>query len=193
MMPHALRRACFSPTTSTPCGPGLMAGPGPQSFDRRQAWYGAVYVQAICAQAGYLWTPTPSEGDVHSFDGTVAVHPGVHLPVQVKCTRHPLVRRKSYAIEDAWMENWSDLPLPGFFVVVVVPEDVSTWLQHDYLPDVRTIHNTSAYWTRIDPLQPDQKSIGVNVEDRLTADVIENWRATYYTTRPAYGGGTDTP
>jgi hypothetical protein len=46
----------------------LMAGPGPQSADRRQAWYGSAYVNSICAQAGYLGSAVEADGDVLSFD-----------------------------------------------------------------------------------------------------------------------------
>lgn len=156
-----------------------MAGHGPQPLDRRQAWYGPSYLHNICAQAGYLWTPVPADGDVHSFDGTVSLVPGFGVPVQVKCRRKPIVRSASYLIQKAWRANWSDLTVPAFFVVVVVPPDVTGWVHHEVKPEKRTVHNTSAYWTRIDPLGPEQQSIQVTVGNRLTSDTIENWREIY--------------
>ena len=156
-----------------------MAGPGPQSLDRRQAWYGPAYVETICAQAGYLWTAGPAEGDVHSFDGTLTVHPGSTVSVQVKCRRKAFSSSASYRIKPAWRQNWEVLDLPAFMVVVVVPGTVSNWVQHEVQPTRRTIHDSSAYWARIDPLLPGQKSVKVMASDRFTADTIPTWCDMY--------------
>jgi hypothetical protein len=165
----------------------LMAGPGPQSVNRRQASYGPTYVNSICAQTGYLWSAV--EADVHSFDGTITIHPGSTLSVQVKCRRKGFRESVSYPIKKHWRLNWEAADLPIFFVVVVVPENVGDWMQHEYEPERRTIHQTSAYWTRIDPLLSDQKSIKVTASNRLTVDTIELWRAMYREAISGFMGG----
>jgi hypothetical protein len=64
---------------------------------------------------------------------------------------------------------------PAYFVVVEVSEQVEFWLEHD-LASRTTVERASAYWTRIDPLLPDQVSIQVETERRLSADTLEEWR-----------------
>jgi hypothetical protein len=170
-------------------GRTVVAGRGPQQASVRQAWYGPAYVHAICSQAGYLWQAVPSDGDVHSFDGNLTVRPGSTVPVQVKCRRKKFESSCSYRIKRAWRENWDDLAVPGFFVVVVVPADVSAWVEHEDNPVRRTIHQTSAYWTRIDPLPPEQKSIQVLAANRFTADTIPIWCQMYEETISGFRGG----
>jgi len=155
-----------------------MAGAGPQDIDRRQAWFGPAYVAKLAAQAGYPWQATAAENDVHSFDGFVGIHPGTQLSVQVKCFRGSFKRSKSYPVHPAWRQNWSTLVQPAYFVVVEVPRIVGDWMQHDSRART-TLEHASAYWTRIDPLRVDQKSIQVQSTDRLTASTFEVWRQQF--------------
>lgn len=156
-----------------------MAGPGPVDQDRRQAWFGPAYVAALASQAGYSWVATPTDGDIHSFDGSVVLHPGNATFVQVKCFRGSIVRSKSYSIKPAWRENWEALEDPAYFVAVVVPETVGGWVHHREA-ERETLLRSAAFWTRIDPLKPQQKAIQLVASQRLTADTFEEWRATLY-------------
>jgi len=156
-----------------------MAGPGPETQNVRQSWYGPHYIATLAAQAGYKWQDTPPGADVHSFDGNVIVHPGFGVAVQVKTVRRNFRRSRTYQIKKAWRANWEALDLPGFFVVVVVPEAVSAWVEHDCDWPSSTVHRSSAYWARIDPVGPEQPSIQVNRRDRLTAETFEVWRVMY--------------
>lgn len=133
----------------------------------------------------------PAEGDVHSFDGTLTVHPGSTVSVQVKCRRQAFKRSVSYRIKDAWRRNWEVLDLPAFIVVVVVPEDVSSWVRHEAEP-ARTIQESSAYWARIDPVLPDHKSIQVLSSNRFTAETVDTWCGMYQDAMSGaagFGGG----
>lgn len=163
-----------------------MAGVGPQSTERRQAWFGPAYVAKIAAQAGYAWQATAAENDVHSFDGFVAIHPGTELSVQVKCYRGQFKKSKSYKILPAWRDNWATLVQPAYFVVVEVPENVSAWLEHD-VNARSTLERASAYWTRIDPLLDGQKSIQVRTDQRLTAATFELWHEQFVEYAEALG------
>ncbi len=163
-----------------------MAGPGPQSIDRRQAWFGPQYVGQVVSQAGYPWKAEPDGNDVYSFDGSVGIHPGTSLHVQVKCYRGTFKQSKSYPIKDAWRENWEDLTQPAYFVVVELPGDVGGWLDHDPV-NRSTLARASAYWARIDPLDPDQKSIQVRTADRFTAATVDLWRTQFLGYAAAHG------
>ncbi len=163
-----------------------MSGPGPQGTDRRQAWFGPAYVAKIAAQAGYTWQATAAENDVHSFDGFVGIYPGTQLSVQVKCFRGRFKSSKAYRIHEAWRRNWEALAQPAYFVVVEVPESVSGWVDHD-TADRTTLEHASAYWTRIDPLAADQKSIKVQSQQRLTAETFEVWRTQFMTFAVEHG------
>lgn len=152
-----------------------MAALSDVDIDRRQAWWGPAYVSALAAQAGYLWTPTPGEGDIHSFDGSVVLRIGHSTFIQVKCFRTPMVRSKSYRIQTAWRRNWSQLDTPAYFVGVQVPNDVSEWVQHR-MAERDTLLRSAAFWTRIDPLMPQQRSIQLVASRRLTAETFDGWR-----------------
>ena len=80
--------------------------------------------------------------------------------LQVKCTSQPITRQRSFTIKPAWRKNWEDLGLPGYFVVVSVPADTTDWVEHSGKPWATELRS-AAFWTRIDPLKPDQKSITV--------------------------------
>ena len=148
-----------------------MAGPGPQTPERCQAWFGPAYVAKVAAQAGYPWQAIAAENDVHSFDGLVNIHPGTTLSVQVKCCRSPFKQSKAYSIKQAWRQNWEVLEQPAYFVVVRLPSPREDWLLHNN--DRTTLEQASAYWTRIDPLAPGQKSISVSISQRLTAETFD--------------------
>lgn len=147
----------------------------PEDLERRQAWWGVRYVSAICAQAGFLFIETPGEGDVHSLDGQVILRPGLGVSVQVKCTHRPIARSRSWAIKQAWRRNWQELDLPGYFVQVSVPGDTTSWADHPEGPRWNTLMRSAAFWTRIDPLGPNQKSIVVETSRRLTVDTLDEW------------------
>lgn len=161
-----------------PYDPAVVGG-GPEGVDRRQAWIAVDYVGLLAAQAGYPWNLIRAETDVHSLDGTVTVHPGGSVFVQVKGRRPHFPRSTSYSIRAAWRKNWSALRTPGYFVVVTVPDDLADgWVQHP-----TATHDThvrlSAYWTRIDPLGESAKSIQVHRRQRLTMGTFEQWRRDY--------------
>jgi hypothetical protein len=164
----------------------------PLASDVRKSWWGVRYVAAVCAQAGFRIDETPSQGDVYSFDAQVFIRSTLSVFVQVKCTSQPITRQKSYAIKKAWRKNWQDLDLPGYFVVVSVPPDTPEWMAHDDKP-WSTELRSAAFWTRIDPLDPSQKSITVKASQRLTAATLDEWAADLQVARDGFMGGGGTP
>lgn len=161
----------------------------PVGTDDRKAWWGVRYVGAVCDQAGFRFDPTPSQGDVYSLDGQIFMRTALSVFVQVKCTSQPITRARSYPIKPAWRRNWQALDLPGYFVVVSVPPATKDWMTHGAKP-WSTAWTSAAFWTRIDPLQPDQKRITVKTSDRLTADTLDVWSADLQAATVGFGGGT---
>lgn len=149
----------------------------PEGNDRRQAWWGTRYVSLLCAQAGYQFVETPSEGDVHSFDGYVFIRPGIPVSIQVKCSHTPIARQRSWTIDKAWRKNWEDLDLPGYFVQVSVPSTITDWVEHPAQPRWTTVLRSAAFWARIDPLPSTQRTITVTTAQRLTVDTLDVWAA----------------
>lgn len=163
-------------------------GGGPVAVNTRQAWIAADFVGLLSSQAGYAWRCVRPDGDVHSLDGDVVVHPGGSVFVQVKGRRPHFSRSTSYSVKQAWRRNWKSLLTPAYFVVVSVPDDVArTWVEHPPQSD-ETLLRLSAHWTRIDPLDDATKSIRVSRTSRLTVDTFEEWRRDYIdSTRVGFG------
>lgn len=159
----------------------------PRSIDDRKAWWGVKYVSAICAQAGFLFAESPSQGDVYSFDGQIFIRSTLSVFVQVKCTSSQIVRTKSYQIKDGWRSNWEDLDLPGYFVVVSVPPCTPDWMEHPGGQGWSTMLRSAAFWTRIDPLKPDQARIAVNTSQRFTVETLDEWTSDLQAARSGFG------
>jgi len=154
-------------------------GGGPVGIDTRQAWIASDYIGVLASQAGYAWKALRTDGDVHSLDGQVVVHPGGSVFVQVKGHRPHFSRSTSYAIKSAWRRNWRSLLTPAYFVVVTVPDDVTDeWVEHP-LKEHNTLLRLSAYWTRIDPLSEKAASIQVSRRNRLCLETFDEWRRDY--------------
>lgn len=161
----------------------------PVATHDRKAWWGVRYVAAICDQAGFRFDPTPPQGDVYSLDGQIFIRSNLSVSVQVKCTSTPIKLARSFEIEPAWRHNWERLDLPAYFVVVSVPADTTDWMTHSDKP-WSTALTSAAFWTRIDPLSPGQRSIKVRTRDRLTADTLDLWSADLREAREGFGGVT---
>lgn len=161
----------------------------PRDVKIRKAWWGAHYVSLVCDQAGLLFQESPSQGDVYSFDGQLWIKSGLSVSVQVKCTARRVVRQRSYRIKPAWRKNWDRLDLPGYFVVVTVPSDVTDdWLEHAEDP-AATLARSAAFWTRIDPLDPNQTDITVLASQRLTVDTFKEWADDLQFAKQGFRGG----
>lgn len=143
------------------------------SLTVQKARYGISYLRNICAQSGVPLTETEPDEDVMAVDCSVNFYEA-DVRVQVKCTsQYELAndRNLRWPIEEGWIRKWDRSFLPVYFVLVIVPEDSHTWLDH---PDDGTMHLTAAYWRRI---EPDQlvSSISILRTQRLTVDTMKVW------------------
>jgi hypothetical protein len=161
----------------------------PSDDSKRKAWWGVRYVQSVCSQGGYVFRETPSESDVHSFDGDILFRPSLSVSVQIKCTSQRFVRRKSFRIKDAWRNNWTGLYLPGYFVVVSVEPDIADWMSHRASPR-ETVLRSSAFWSRIDPLDEGATHVNVETLRRFTVATLDEWAGDLETAIRNFGGGT---
>src|SRR5262245_41371365 len=93
--------------------------------------------------------------------------------VQVKCSSRFKIegRSASWEVEEHWLRAWSESILPVYFLLVLVPKNLSLWLHHD---DQGTFHRTAAFWRR---LRPDETLSRVQVpkSQRLTEATLDQW------------------
>ena len=138
----------------------------------QKARYGVSYLRNICAQAGFGMVETSPDEDVLAVDCEVQFEEAP-VRVQVKCTSGLTIggRTKSSPLKEEWIGKWSRSCLPVYLVIVVVPEDVSTWLEH---PDEGTMHRTAAFWKRVDG-ESELPSVTIPASQRLTAATLTTW------------------
>jgi hypothetical protein len=93
--------------------------------------------------------------------------------VQVKCSSRFKIdgRSASWKIDEHWLLAWSEAILPVYFLLVLVPRDLSLWLHHD---DEGTFHRTAAFWRRLDPDETGSR-VRVPKSQRLTEATLHQW------------------
>lgn len=140
----------------------------------QKARYGVSYVRAVCAQAGIGMDETSPDEDVLATDCTIKFAEG-DVRVQVKCTSALKVtgRSASWRLDDGWVRKWEDCLLPVYFVLVMVPDDSTTWLNHRRGD---TVHRAAAFWCRIKTNELGSR-INIPKSQRLTAGTLERWHA----------------
>jgi hypothetical protein len=145
---------------------------GTLTLNGQKARYGIAFVRSICAHAGVGVVETSPDEDVIAVDCDIQF-PEANVRVQVKCTSGLTIggATKSWSLSESWIGHWRNSRVPVYMVIVVVPEDVSEWLDHI---DEGTMHRTAAFWGRVDTLQ-DATSITIPRNQRLTVDTLEIW------------------
>lgn len=125
--------------------------------------------------------------DVQSIDAKVGFRSG-DVFVQVKTThKHALAGTTSlnYTPRTDWLDKWDDLSVPAYFVVVVVPNGSSGWLNHAVTGT--EMMQTAAFWVRIDSAAVRAANkIAVPRTQRLTAATLPQWETDL---RAAFSGG----
>ncbi len=136
--------------------------------------YGVAYLRTLSAQAGLAFDETASGEDVDAIDCSL-VYPGrARAEVQVKGTTRAFTKGSTlgFGVHESWRRKWSDLKVPGYFVVVKLWEqDCNGWIRHD---EQTTCHIATAYWTRIDPTAI-PKTIKVEQSRPLTLATLREW------------------
>jgi hypothetical protein len=140
----------------------------------RKARYGVSYVRNVCAQAGYGLTETSADEDVLATDCEVQFKE-VSVRVQVKCTSSMKIggRRASWPLDEQWIRKWDECLVPVYFVLVIVPNDAATWLDH--LAD-GTLHRTAAFWRRVRTDELGTR-IAIPKNQRLSAATLPEWHS----------------
>lgn len=146
----------------------------PLSDKGRKARYGVSYLRNVCANAGYNIEEISVDEDNQAVDAKIGFV-GADVRVQVKCTQRSFTladEHLTWTVEAHWRQKWSENVLPCYFLAVQVPSGGDPWIDH---LDAQTVHNTSAYWTRIDV-----PSLGTNIavkkDQRLTETTLHEWQ-----------------
>ena len=147
------------------------------TLNARKGRYGVAYLRAVAGQAGCNFYETSPGEDVLAVD-CLLEYPESNVRVQVKTTKRYTIDGSNaeitYSAEDKWIQKWAASMLPVYFVVVVVPDDSATWLNHDN--GGTHMVRTAAYWVRIDPAEfESSKTIRIPRAQRLDASTIAVW------------------
>lgn len=161
----------------------------PLNAIQRQARYGPKYLSLVVAQAGATFTETSIDEDTLAIDATVRMAGGFIVDVQVKATyQYELAGSEhvlTWPLKQHWVEKWSDHPYPLFLVLVVVPDDSASWLDHSN--EGTMLQRTGAYWVRVTKeTLGEGRSISVPRSQRLTVDTIDEWLLA---ARKGFGAG----
>lgn len=146
-------------------------------LNARKGRFGVVYMRAIAGQAGCGFNETSPGEDTLAIDHTLDFPEG-SVRVQVKTTATRAIEDQdeylSFSAEDKWIEKWSRVKVPLYFVIVVVPSVSDSWLTHD-ITGTQMVR-TAAYWVRLLPGQFDTtKTIKVPRAQRVTLETIPTW------------------
>jgi Domain of unknown function (DUF4365) len=149
---------------------------------QRQEQFSSAYLLAIAAVAGFsLSKPYVDEDSIDftiSGKGRTGIIVSPKLDLQLKCQMNDIpIGEKgfSYPLK---IKNYDDLRLtniqvPRILVVVLVPVDISQWLNHS---DTQTIFQYGGYWASLHGLPPTSNketvSIPIPQQNRLTSDSL---------------------
>lgn len=169
------------PSLAPSAGVDFLPDP-PLNLTQRKARYGVVYLRALAGQAGCTLNEAEPGEDVQAIDAKLGFVSG-DVFVQVKTTQSHAMSGKpdiTYYPDSKWLDKWAKLRMPAYFVVVVVPSDSGTWLDHD--PSGTKMVATAAYWTRIDvDTIRSTNRIEVPRSQRLSAATLPDWETDLLT------------
>lgn len=138
-------------------------------LSQRKEQFSEAYVHAVATVAGYRLSPPNVDDD--SVDWTIAARGGggtlrsPKLDIQLKCTGDDdrpddvmpfRLSRKNY--DDL---RWPDYQVPRMLVVVVVPTDISQWLNHT---EDELALRRCGYWTSIRGRAPTPNTSTVTID-----------------------------
>jgi hypothetical protein len=161
----------------------------PLNAIQRQSRYGPKYLSLVVAQAGGAFSETSIDEDTMAIDATVRLGGGFIVDVQVKATYQYALdgteASLTWPLKETWIEKWRRHPYPLYLVIVVVPDDSASWLDHSQ--EGTMLARTAAYWARVDVASlGGARSIAVPREQRLTHETMVQWLAD---SRALFGSG----
>lgn len=167
--------------------PALSAACATLDSDRRKARYGVAYVRSICAQAGVNLQETSPDEDVLAVDCDIKFRKGP-VSAQIKCTSQLKIhgRSASWPVESKWVNKWKLSLLPVYFVIVIVPDEVAEWIEHD--PAEGTFHRAAAFWRRIRPDEQIGTRLSIPKDQRFQASTLDAWYSDLLATFDHVGG-----
>jgi len=152
--------------------------------NQQKAHFSWGYVQAIASQAGHWISAVPQDVDALAFDVTLEFGP-TGLRLQLKCSaveRFNQTGTLQFPVEPGWVTKWKRNQNPTYCVLVMVSPAIGDWLRltthrSTSAPvPASTLMMASAYWTRVDTIKVDAKSITFDRRRRFTADTVRSWR-----------------
>lgn len=95
------------------------------------------------------------------------------LRVQLKCTSRLTItgRGLRFPLKQEWIRKWRRSKLPVYLLVIVLSRDTD-WIRHN--PPM-TIADATAYWARVDTIDPGTPSILIGPENTVDKTTIASW------------------
>ncbi len=152
--------------------------------NQQKAHFSWGYVQAIASQAGHWISAVPQDVDALAFDVTLEFGP-TGLRLQLKCSAVERFNQKGtlqFPVEPTWVAKWKQNRNPAYCVLVMVSPAIDDWLKltthrlKDAPVPTSTHVMAGAYWTRVDNIEDDAKSIAFDRRRRFTAATVRRWR-----------------
>ena len=129
--------------------------------------FSRAYVQSVASIAGYAWSePSVDEDSVDLTLAAKGYHGSIRSPkldLQLKCHADTLPTADfSFPLK---LKNFDDLRdealmVPRILVVLIVPDDISDWIQHSA---TETILRRCAYWSSIRGFAPTNNKSNITV------------------------------
>lgn len=130
------------------------------------------YLQLIASEAQTTVMFAQQDQDINAIDAQLDFLEAP-LRVQLKCTSSLTVtdRGLRFPLKEEWIRKWRRSPLPVYLLVIVLSSDAD-WITH---APPSTITNATAYWARVDNVEPDARSILIGPNNTVDNNTIASW------------------
>lgn len=152
-------------------------------INHRKEEFSYAYIHAIASVAGFALSQVPKLVDHDGIDVQIAARGGKgsvrspRLEAQVKCTWTDVTKenRIAYPLE---VKNYNDLigedyHIPRILIVLVVPEDVNSWLEQS---EEQLAMKRCAYWLSLrgenETTNSETVTVSIPRQNQFTADAL---------------------
>lgn len=147
-------------------------GPTSLGSNAAKSLFSQGYLQLIASEARTTVMFTQQDQDINAIDAQLDFLEAP-LRVQLKCTSSLTItdRGLRFQLKKEWIRKWRRSPLPVYLLVIVLGRDTD-WIRHE--PPM-TIADATAYWARVDTIDPNTPSILISPDNTVDNTTIASW------------------